>query len=92
MKSWGLEANLKTTTEATTSTLAIAGGGEPFKMTILQKAPNLNWIMVETPDLKFLEGYDGKVMWKGSLEGTAELDGPEKQQKLSIIGFTSMST
>lgn len=84
----GLETNLKTTTRRTTGTLAIAGGGEPFKMTILQKAPNLNWTMVETPDLKFLEGYDGKVMWKGSsLEGTVELDGPEKQQKLSDYQF-----
>lgn len=85
----GLEANKKITTRQFKGTISFVGAPDPFKMTVVQKAPNLSYAKVEIPGLgTALEGHDGKVAWKSNeAEGTVELEGEERVQKLRDYQF-----
>lgn len=84
----GLEANRKVTTRRIEGTISILGMAEPAKLTTIQKAPNLCRTVIEATGMKIQEGHDGKVMWKSNpSEGTVELEGAEKLQKLPDYQF-----
>lgn len=85
----GLQANKKLTTRQREGTISLFGAPDPFKMTVIQKAPNLAYSKVVIPGFgEAVEGHDGKVAWKSNkVEGTVEFQGAELVQKLRDFQF-----
>ena len=81
--SGGLEANLKMKSRRIEGTIALFGSEEPAKLTVIQKAPNLILTTIDGEEFTAREGSDGKTVWKSNpTEGTVELQGVEKAQKM----------
>ncbi len=79
----GLEANKKITTRRRVGTFSLFDS-PPSKITVIQKAPDLGLTTIEIDGFgETLDGTDGKVVWKSNpAEGTVELQGAERVQKL----------
>lgn len=84
----GLEANKKITTRRREGTFS-QFDSPPEKITVIQKAPDLGLTKIEIAGFgEALEGTDGKVVWKSNpVEGTVELQGAERVQKLRDYQF-----
>lgn len=88
----GVEANKELTTRRVEGTLTVAAIGTPWKMTVIQKAPDKKLTRIEIPGAGLVtEGCDGKIAWKKEPgKEVRRLEGQELTQKLQDARFYGM--